>query len=167
MGRVGVSLRQDCISIKKLPNSCLHKTPWRNQWFTRQGDQHIIMTNLILSDHAVSAKSASMFISGKVGTAVFNSFFCLGDQVGRGSSFERNRECVWHGGRRSALFWLGVRGAASPNGSEGWAVGHFQIHDPERPFSHPSPPNAERRTPNEKLGDKPLRLVLGCAQLIP
>ena len=30
-------------SIKKFPNSCFHKAPWRNQWFIRQRDQHIVI----------------------------------------------------------------------------------------------------------------------------
>jgi hypothetical protein len=154
--RIGVSRVAQPVLLflgKKLANSRLHKTPWRNQWFARQGDQHIITTNLIISDQAVPAKSASMFIAGKFGTALFSSLFCLGDQVGRGSSSEWNRECVWHGVLRSAepscyLFPVPAQMVSTP---------------PRRyvPPRYVSPSSAEN------LGDKPLRSVLGCAQLIP
>ena len=143
-------------SGKKFTYSCLHKTPWRNQRFARQGNQHIITTNLIISDHAVPAKSASMFIAGKVGTAVFSSLFCFGDQIGRGSSFERNRECVWHGVLRSAepscyLFPKPAQMVSTPT----------RRYAPKPTRRDVSPSSAEN------LGDKPLRPVLGCAQLIP
>ena len=89
-------------SIKKLPNYSLHKTPWRNRWFARQRNQHIITANLINPDHGIPAESAGTFVASKVSSAFDGSLFCHSNQVGRRSSFERNREFMRHEVWRSA-----------------------------------------------------------------